>query len=124
MFSDVKNRWHQPRSFWVLSESTVHKAVFAAAHLIRTWQILALSFCIAGHSPIGLRIDRISIKATGMAHPDLQALMDSLRPFAQSLLRNQGDFHPFGATMDSDGGIQWIAAETGESSRLLTPSST
>jgi len=48
-----------------------------------------------------------------MAHPDLQSLVDSLLPIAQSLLRNQGDFHPFGATMDSDGRIQWIAADSG-----------
>jgi hypothetical protein len=51
-----------------------------------------------------------------MAHPDLQALVDSLLPFAQSLLRKQGDFHPFGAWMNSDGAIRWIAADSGEES--------
>ena len=49
-----------------------------------------------------------------MAHPDLQALVDSLLPFAQSLLRKHGDFHPFGAWMNSDGTIRWIAADSGE----------
>ena len=49
-----------------------------------------------------------------MAHSELQALVDSLLPFAQSLLSAHGDFHPFGAIMASDGGIQWIAADTGE----------
>ena len=51
-----------------------------------------------------------------MTHPDLQALIDSLLPFAQSLLSKHGDFHPFGAIMASDGGVQWIAAATGEES--------
>jgi hypothetical protein len=49
-----------------------------------------------------------------MAHPDFQSLVDSLLPFAQSLLSKHGDFHPFGAVMDTDGSIQWIAADTGE----------
>lgn len=49
-----------------------------------------------------------------MTHPDLQALVDSLLPFVQSLLREQGEFHPLGAIMDSDGTIQWIAAHSGE----------
>jgi hypothetical protein len=49
-----------------------------------------------------------------MAHPDLQALVDSLLPFGKSLLSKHGDFHPFGAIMHSDGQIQWIAADTGE----------
>jgi hypothetical protein len=43
-----------------------------------------------------------------MAHADLQALLDSLLPFAQSLLRKHGDFHPFGAFMSTSGEIQWI----------------
>jgi hypothetical protein len=30
------------------------------------------------------------------------------------LLIKQGDFHPFGAIMASDGGIRWIEADTGE----------
>jgi hypothetical protein len=49
-----------------------------------------------------------------MAHPDLQALVDSLLPWAKSLLTEQGDFHPFGAIMASDGRIRWVAADTGE----------
>lgn len=49
-----------------------------------------------------------------MPHPDFQALVDSLLPFAKSLLSEHGDFHPFGAIMASDGAIQWIAADTGE----------
>jgi hypothetical protein len=49
-----------------------------------------------------------------MAHPDLQALVDSLLPFVQSLLREQGEFHPLGAILHSDGAIQSIAADSGE----------
>jgi hypothetical protein len=49
-----------------------------------------------------------------MAHPDLQTLVDSLLPWAKSLLTKQGDFHPFGAIVASDGGIQWIAADIGK----------
>jgi hypothetical protein len=49
-----------------------------------------------------------------MASPDLQALVDSLLPFAQSRLNEFGEFHAFGALMASDGEIRWIAADVGE----------
>jgi hypothetical protein len=49
-----------------------------------------------------------------MAHPDLQAFVDSLLPFAKSRLSEYGEFHPFGAKMASNGEIQWIAADVGE----------
>jgi hypothetical protein len=49
-----------------------------------------------------------------MAHPDLQELLDSLLPFAQSMLSQHGSFNPYGAFVSSDGEIQWISADTGE----------
>ena len=49
-----------------------------------------------------------------MAHSDLQALLDSLLPFAQSLLSKYGDFHPFGAYMGTDGEIKWVGVDAGE----------
>ena len=49
-----------------------------------------------------------------MAHSDLQALLDSLLPFAQSLLSKYGDFHPFGAYMAIEGDIRWVGVDAGE----------
>ena len=47
-------------------------------------------------------------------HPDLQALIDSLLSFAKSMVGEEGSFNPFGAIMDADGAIQWVAADSGE----------
>jgi hypothetical protein len=49
-----------------------------------------------------------------MAHPDLEALFETLLPFTQRLLSEQGGFNPWAATMSSAGEIQWVAADIGE----------
>lgn len=49
-----------------------------------------------------------------MAHPDLQALFDSLLQFTKKLLSEHGGFNPWGATMCSTGEIQWVGADNGE----------
>ena len=36
-------------------------------------------------------------------HPDLNALFDDLQPFAERMLREQGEFYPFGGSITSDG---------------------
>jgi hypothetical protein len=49
-----------------------------------------------------------------MAHPDLNALLDTLLPFTQKMLSEHGGFHPWGAIMSSGGEIQWVGADLGE----------
>lgn len=49
-----------------------------------------------------------------MAHPDLQALSDSLFKFTRTLLNDLGGFNPWGAAMYSSGEIQWLGASNGE----------
>jgi hypothetical protein len=49
-----------------------------------------------------------------MAHPDLDALFDTLFPFTQKLLSEHGGFLPWAATMSSTGQIQWVGADNGE----------
>jgi hypothetical protein len=49
-----------------------------------------------------------------MAHPDLDALFDTLLPFTQKMLSEHGGFNPWGAAMSSTGEIQWVAADNGE----------
>ena len=49
-----------------------------------------------------------------MAHPDLDALFDTLLPFTQKLLSEKGGFLPWAATMSSTGEIQWVGADNGE----------
>jgi hypothetical protein len=49
-----------------------------------------------------------------MAHPDLDALFDTLLPFTKKLLGEHGGFNPWAATMSSTGEIQWVAADNGE----------
>jgi hypothetical protein len=51
---------------------------------------------------------------TNMAHPDLEALFETLLPFTKKLLSEHGEFNPWAATMSSAGEIQWVAADTGE----------
>ena len=43
-----------------------------------------------------------------MAHPELNALFKTLLPFAQTMLREHGEFYPFGAVMTSSGEIQQV----------------
>jgi hypothetical protein len=49
-----------------------------------------------------------------MAHPDLEALFNTLLPFTQKLLGKHGGFNPWGAIMWASGEIQWVAADNGE----------
>ncbi len=51
-----------------------------------------------------------------MAHPDLNALLDDLLPFAKRLLDAQGEFYPFGGSITSDGRHISVGAK-GESDR-------
>jgi hypothetical protein len=46
-----------------------------------------------------------------MAHPELNALFKTLLPFAQTMLREHGEFYPFGAVMTSSGEIQQVGAK-------------
>jgi hypothetical protein len=46
-----------------------------------------------------------------MAHPDLEKLLNALLPFAQQMLEEYGEFHPFGASMQNDGAITMIGAK-------------
>ena len=46
-----------------------------------------------------------------MAHPELDALFNTLLPFAQTMLREYGEFHPFGAVMTSNGEIRHVGAK-------------
>lgn len=45
-----------------------------------------------------------------MAHPELNALLDTLLPFAQTMLKEHGEFYPFGAVMSSSGEIRHVGA--------------
>ena len=38
-----------------------------------------------------------------MAHPDFDALVNDLRPFAERMLREHGEFYPFGGSIKDDG---------------------
>ena len=46
-----------------------------------------------------------------MAHPDWDALLNVLLPFAKQMLEEHGEFHPFGASMHADGQIEMIGAQ-------------
>jgi len=46
-----------------------------------------------------------------MAHPELDALLNTLLPFAETMLRKYGEFHPFGAIMLSSGEIRQVGAK-------------
>ena len=46
-----------------------------------------------------------------MAHPELDALFNALLPFAQKMLREHGEFYPFGAVMTSSGEIRHVGAK-------------
>jgi hypothetical protein len=48
-----------------------------------------------------------------MAHPDLDALLDQLFPFAQQMLDKNGEFYPFGAAVTGAGEIKLAAGDMG-----------
>lgn len=45
-----------------------------------------------------------------MAHPELDALLNTLLPLAQKMLRKYGEFYPFAAVMSSSREIRQVAA--------------
>jgi hypothetical protein len=45
-----------------------------------------------------------------MPHPDFDALLDAVIPFAQQMLTKHGEFYPIGATMAPDGTVALAAA--------------
>jgi hypothetical protein len=49
-----------------------------------------------------------------MAHEDMNELLGTLLPFAQQTLSKHGEFYPFGASMDSGGQINSVAADDGD----------
>jgi hypothetical protein len=49
-----------------------------------------------------------------MAHPDLEELLNALIPFAQEMLAKNGEFYPFGASIDAKGEVSAQAADPGE----------
>lgn len=46
-----------------------------------------------------------------MAHSELDALFDTLLTFAKTMLREHGEFYPFGAVMTSGGEIQQVGVK-------------
>jgi hypothetical protein len=46
-----------------------------------------------------------------MASDDFNSLQDTLRPFAETMLREYGEFLPFGATTSSDGEMRFVGAK-------------
>jgi hypothetical protein len=49
-----------------------------------------------------------------MAHPDLDHLLNVALEFAKKMLKEHGEFYPFGASMGTDGKIAMDGATTGE----------
>jgi hypothetical protein len=49
-----------------------------------------------------------------MAHPDLDRLLNVALEFAQKMLKEHGEFYPFGTSMDPDGKIIMDGATTGQ----------
>ena len=47
-----------------------------------------------------------------MAHPDLDALLNDLLPFAERMLAEQGEFYPFGGSIAPDGKHISVGAKT------------
>ena len=59
-----------------------------------------------------------------MAHPDLERLFETLVSFSKELLTSQGEFYPWGATMDLNGVLGGIrAAGMACDVRVFTPDS-
>jgi hypothetical protein len=46
-----------------------------------------------------------------LTHPELDALFNTLLPFAQTMLREHGEFYAFGAIMNSSGEIRHVGAK-------------
>jgi hypothetical protein len=46
-----------------------------------------------------------------MAHPDLNTLLNTLLPFAELMLSENGEFYPFGAKMSLDGEVVNVGAK-------------
>ena len=53
-------------------------------------------------------------RETTLAHPDLNAILDALLPFAQEMLKRHGEFYPFGASMSPDGIVASVAGDVGK----------
>ena len=49
-----------------------------------------------------------------MAHPDLNQLLNVALDFAKKMLKQHGEFYPFGASMGADGKITMDGASTCE----------
>ena len=49
-----------------------------------------------------------------MAHPELDQLLKVALEFAQKMLKQHGEFYPFGASMGLDGKISMDGAATGQ----------
>jgi hypothetical protein len=49
-----------------------------------------------------------------MAHPDLDHLLNVALEFAQTMLKQHGEFYPFGASMRTDGTVSMDGATTGD----------
>ena len=48
-----------------------------------------------------------------MAHPDLDALLNAVLPFAKQSLEKRGGFFPFAAKMNSSGKVALVGADPG-----------
>jgi hypothetical protein len=56
-----------------------------------------------------------------MAHPDLNALLDTVLSFAKLMLSEHGEFYPFGATMSPSGEITNVGARVKGNHRPQSP---
>jgi hypothetical protein len=52
------------------------------------------------------------------ARDELDALLNAVLPFAEQMLRQHGDFYPFGATIGHDGRISLIQPDLGEDEEI------
>jgi len=57
-------------------------------------------------------------------HPDLDALLNNLLPFAERMLREHGEFYPFGGSITPDGRHISIGAKARQTVRSRERSST
>jgi hypothetical protein len=57
-----------------------------------------------------------ALSHSAMASPkeDCEKLMDSVLPFAEKMLREHGEFHPYGGAMKPSGEIVAVGGDTGE----------
>jgi predicted methyltransferase MtxX (methanogen marker protein 4) len=49
---------------------------------------------------------------------ELDALLNAVLPFAEQMLRQHGDFYPFGATIGRDGKISLVQADVGDEEEI------